>query len=65
MKRVPENLKDKYTDVDFKDYQTFHEYFHTDEGFDKAYKNGYEMWINCKEYYYINIGSPIREELIK
>jgi hypothetical protein len=30
------------------------EYFHTDTDFDVAYKNGYEIWIKCKSYYYIN-----------
>ncbi len=32
----------------------FGEYFHTDKGFNIAYKNGYEFWIKCKSYYYIN-----------
>ena len=25
----------------------------TNKGFSEAYKNGYEIWIDCKEYYYI------------
>lgn len=30
------------------------EYFvTTNKGFDEAYKKGYEIWISCKEYYYI------------
>jgi hypothetical protein len=41
-----------------KDYSTrmnkpFADYFHTDKGFNIAYKNEYEIWIKCKEYYYI------------
>lgn len=32
----------------------FKSYFFTDRGFDEAYKNNYEIWINCKEYYFIS-----------
>lgn len=31
----------------------FESYFTTDKGFNIAYKNGYEIWINCDYYYYI------------
>ena len=33
----------------------FEEYFYTDTGIKKAYDNGYELWINCKKYYYFKI----------
>ena len=29
------------------------EYFHTDEGLRTAYKEGYEIWINCGKYYFV------------
>ena len=35
----------------------FHKYFHTNKGFDIAYKNSYEIWFKCKSYYYININT--------
>lgn len=41
------------------------EYFTTNKGFDKAYKNGYEIWFRCREYYYISIGSPDVVKLIR
>ena len=25
----------------------------TNKGFHEAYKKGYEIWIDCKEYYYV------------
>jgi len=30
-------------------------YFYTNEKFDLAYKRGYEIWFDCKYFYYINI----------
>lgn len=29
----------------------------TNKGFDEAYRKGYEIWIDCKEYYYILVKS--------
>lgn len=46
--------KDKFTlDKPLYGYdllKPFPKYFHTDKGIDKAIKNKYEIWINCKEY---------------
>lgn len=43
---------------DMKDYKRlpkeFSEYFHTNKGFDKAYKNQFEIWMNSKSYYFAN-----------
>ena len=32
----------------------FADYFHTNKGFDTAYRKGYEIWFKCKSYYYVN-----------
>lgn len=29
----------------------------TNKGFDEAYRKGYEIWIDCKEYYYVLVKS--------
>ncbi len=33
----------------------FEQYFHTNKGIKIAYRNQYEIWFNCKEYYYVKI----------
>jgi hypothetical protein len=33
----------------------FEQYFHTNKGIKVAYRNQYEIWFNCKEYYYVKI----------
>lgn len=33
----------------------------TDKGFDIAYKEGFEIWFNCKEYYLIDPNSELGE----
>jgi hypothetical protein len=35
----------------------FGDYIHTDEGFDIAYKKGYEFWIRTEMYYYVRMKS--------
>lgn len=30
-------------------------YFYTNEKFDLAYKRGYEIWFDCKYFYYVNL----------
>lgn len=39
---------------DYED-EEFENFFFTDEGFNTAYKNGYEIWINANKYYYVAI----------
>jgi hypothetical protein len=33
----------------------FEEHFYTNKGFKTAHRNGWEMWIECDEYYYASI----------
>ncbi|MCK5015586.1 MAG: hypothetical protein KAS32_00825, partial [Candidatus Peribacteraceae bacterium] len=32
----------------------FDKFFHTNKGFDTAHKKGYEMWIDCKQYIFVD-----------
>jgi len=32
----------------------FEDYFHTNEGFDRAYSNEYEIWFKCNSYYIVS-----------
>jgi hypothetical protein len=34
--------------------QAFNKFLYTNKGFDKAYKGGYEIWFQCKDYYFID-----------
>lgn len=36
----------------------FEDYFHTNKGFNTAYKNGYEIWFNCVRYYFVTTNIP-------
>jgi len=40
-------------DHQFNSKKPVFEFFHTNTGFDHAYKKGYEFWIKCKEYFYV------------
>lgn len=47
----PDNFDTSYGD---KMRKPFADYFHTDEGISTAYKNEFEVWFNCKNYYYVS-----------
>jgi hypothetical protein len=46
-------------DTDDQIKNTFRAYFITDEGIEIAWKNFYEIWFGCKEYYYVKVGSQM------
>lgn len=50
---------ESFFDPDFYEYiimnKPFEKYFHTDTGIKVAYENGYEVWINCKNYVFAKI----------
>ena len=37
----------------------FPKFFFTNTGFDTAYNEKYEIWMDCKEYYFIKLGDQI------
>lgn len=56
LKAQDANMDDMYTgwstDHLWAPPEILEKYFTTDKGFDTAYTKMYELWINCKSYYY-------------
>jgi hypothetical protein len=46
-------------DTDDQVKNTFRAYFKTDEGIEIAWKNFYEIWFGCKDYYYVQVGTQM------
>jgi len=42
---------------DFDKEKVFSSFFHTNKGFNIAYDKGYELWMNPKQYYFVNVDS--------
>ncbi len=49
---------DKYEGGSERLKKSFKDYFTTDSGYDKAARNGYEIWFNCKQYLFVQVVSP-------
>ena len=48
------NLLRQHLNVSEENNRDLGSFFFTDKGFDKAYKNNFEIWINSDSYYYIS-----------
>ena len=55
------SVESYFVDIEPQDDSTtsspFEFYFHTDKGFNIAYGKGYELWVKCDSYHYIQVGS--------
>jgi hypothetical protein len=47
------------TDYKVKLPKPFHTYFTTNKGISEAYDNNYEIWFNCKAYYFAKINKYV------
>ena len=43
----------------------FEDFFTTNSNFRKAYSSGYEIWFDCKQYYYVTAGAWLKWDTVK